>query len=220
MENPIVHSLIVAVVATIIGFIIVLPLSYWGAYYKYPGKWLVEIFLLLPLVLPPTIVGLLILRLFGRYGVLGSLLESFGYSIIFSLTGAIAATTIVIIPLLYQGIKGALVGVPRDLIQVAKTLAANQREVLFRIILPTCWPSIVASILLAFCRGLGEFGASLMVAGYIEGRTDTLATSIYFAVQQGDNHKAALLSVINIGIGLLILLIIQLLTAKRQGEYL
>lgn len=219
MNSPIIHSLIVAASATIIGFFIVLPLSYWGAYRKYPGKWLLEIILLMPLVLPPTIVGLYILRLFGRYGVLGQLLEQLGLSLIFSLAGAVMATTIVIVPLLYQGIKGALTSVPRSLIQVAQTLSASPREILFRIILPNCWPSVLASVLLAFCRGLGEFGASLMVAGYIEGKTDTIATSIYFAVQQGNDQKATILSLINIGIGLCILLVIQLLTYKKREDF-
>lgn len=216
MLSPIIHSLIVALSSTIIAFFLMLPVSYAGAFLHYRGKWLVETLLLLPLVLPPTIVGLYLLMLFGKYGVFGKLLATFNFSIIFTLPGAIIATTIVVLPIVYQGLKAALQSVPSNLTEAATTLSANSREILFRIILPNCWTSLIATILLAFCRGLGEFGASLMVAGYIPGTTDTIANSIYFAVQNGDNERALLLSLINIAFGFLVLAVIYLLTARRK----
>ena len=190
-----------------------LPLAYLGAFKAYRGKWLLEIVLLLPLVLPPTIVGLYLLLLFGRQGPLGFL----SHSIIFTLAGASFATTIVVLPLLYQGLKGAMISVPRSIIEIGQTLSANRREILFKLILPNCWPAILASILLAFCRALGEFGASLMVAGYIPGQTDTLANSIYFAIQEGDNRGAILLSLVTIGLGLFFLLLITILTRRKRS---
>ena len=217
--SPIFHSLYVAILATGIGFLIALPFAYWDVYYPYKGRRLVEILFLLPLVLPPTIVGFYLLQLFGKYGVLGQLLERVNYSLIFTLQGATLATIVVILPLIFQGLKGAFASIPQNLIEVAQTLSANKRETLFRVILPNCWPSVIASILLAFCRGLGEFGASLMVAGYIEGKTDTIATAIYFAVQQGDTQQAFLLSAVNVAIGVVLLLIIQLLN-HRKGAFL
>lgn len=217
--SPIFHSLYVAIFATGIGFLIALPFAYWDVYYPYKGRRIVEILFLLPLVLPPTIVGFYLLQLFGKYGVLGQLLERVNYSLIFTLQGATLATIVVILPLIFQGLKGAIASIPQNLIEVAQTLSANKRETLFRVILPNCWPSVIASILLAFCRGLGEFGASLMVAGYIEGKTDTIATAIYFAVQQGDTQQAFLLSAVNVAIGVVLLLIIQLLN-HRKGAFL
>ncbi|MGX7352776.1 hypothetical protein RU97_GL002457 [Enterococcus canis] len=217
--SPIFHSLYVAIFATGIGFLIALPFAYWDVYYPYRGRRIVEILFLLPLVLPPTIVGFYLLQLFGKYGVLGQLLERVNYSLIFTLQGATLATIVVILPLIFQGLKGAFASIPQNLIEVAQTLSANKRETLFRVILPNCWPSVIASILLAFCRGLGEFGASLMVAGYIEGKTDTIATAIYFAVQQGDTQQAFLLSAVNVAIGVVLLLIIQLLN-HRKGAFL
>ena len=216
MITPLLHSIIVSILATFIAFLVMLPLSYAGVFKAYRGKWLVESLLLMPLVLPPTVVGLYLLMAFGRYGWLGRFLNLFNFSIIFNLSGAVVASIVVILPILYQGLKGALASVPHSLIEVAATLSANPREILFRIILPNCWPSLVATLLLAFCRALGEFGASLMVAGYIEGKTDTIANSIYFAVQEGDTNRALMLSLINVAFGFLILTVIYLLTRNRK----
>lgn len=214
--TPILHSLIIASVATGVGFLLTLPFAYWDAYSGRPVNRIVEILFLLPLVLPPTIVGFVLLQAFGKYGVIGSWLEKIGYSLIFTLNGATLATTVVVVPLIYQGLKGAFKSVDSNLIDAAQTLSANRREILFRVILPNCWHAICASLLLAFCRGLGEFGASLMVAGYIEGQTDTIATTIYFAVQQGNNHLAVTLSLIDICIGIFMLILIQILTNARK----
>ncbi|AYG01537.1 molybdate ABC transporter permease subunit [Lactococcus allomyrinae] len=215
MLTPIIHSIIVSILATIIAFLVMLPLSYMGVFKSYRGKWLIESLLLMPLVLPPTVVGLYLLMAFGRYGWLGKFLALFNFSIIFNLSGAVIASVVVILPIIYQGLKGALASVPKSIIEVAATLSANPREILFRVILPNCWPSLIATLLLAFCRALGEFGASLMVAGYIQGKTDTIANSIYFAVQQGDTHRALMLSLINVAFGFIILAIIYLLTRGR-----
>jgi len=192
-----------------------LPLAYLGAFKRYAGKWLVESLLLMPLVLPPTVVGLYLLQLFGHYGLFGQALNLFNTTIIFNLSGAVIASTIIILPLVYQGLKAAMLAVPRSLIDVAASLSANPREVLFRVILPNCWPAVLASVLLSFSRALGEFGASLMVAGYIPGKTDTIANSIYFAVQNGDNGRALQLSLINVLFGFLVLAIIYILTNRR-----
>jgi molybdate transport system permease protein len=217
MFTAIFHSLIIAVFATLIGFFLMLPLTYKAATKAFRGKWLLETVLLLPLVLPPTVVGFYLLLLLGRYGWIGALLNKVNFSLIFTLTGAVIASTIVTLPLVYQGLKGAIQSVPRALIDVASTLSASPREILFRVILPNCWPAVAASLLLSFCRALGEFGASLMVAGYIQGKTDTIANSIYFAVQNGDNTRAILLSLINVAFSLVVLSLIYLLTKKRRA---
>ncbi|MBC1922146.1 molybdate ABC transporter permease subunit [Listeria grayi] len=217
MLVPVTHSIFIAIGATLVAFLLMLPLAYIGAYWQFKGKWLLESVLLLPLVLPPTVIGLVLLQSFGKYGFLGKITALFGdYSIIFTLTGAVIATICVVLPLMYQGLKAAFLSVPIELIQVGRTLSANSIELLFRVIIPNCWQHIFASILLSFCRGLGEFGASLMVAGYIEGKTDTIATSIYFAIQQNEVDKAVMLSVTDAFIGFAALIIIYLLTNKRS----
>lgn len=217
MLTPFFHSLIVAFVSTCISFLITLPLSYRACFQPFRGEKLIETILLMPLVLPPTVVGLYLLKLFGKYGPLGKVLNFLNISFIFTLPGAIVATTIVLLPLLYQGLKGALKSVPLCYIEASQVLSANPKETLWKIILPTCWPSVLATLLLGFSRGLGEFGASLMVAGYIEGKTDTMATAIYFAVQEGNWQKANRLSLMMVFLGFIILLLIQFLTKQKKG---
>ena len=212
MMTPFFHSLIVAVLATGLSFVIMLPLAYLAVFKPYPGSSLIEIVLLLPLVLPPTIVGLYLLELFGKYGWLGFL----GNHLIFTLPGAVLATTIITFPFVYQGLKAGFQGVPEDLLDVAKVYGTNLPQLLHYVIFPSSWPMILMSILLAFCRALGEFGASLMVAGYIPGKTDTLSNSIYFAVLNGDNHRALLLSLINLLIGIAILILVLILGKGRK----
>lgn len=209
MLTPLLHSFIVAISATIFAFLLMLPLAAAGAFTHYRAKILVEILLLLPLVLPPTIVGFYLLSIFGKYGPL----SFFGNAIIFSLNGAIIATTVIIFPLVYQGLKAAFLSVPREMIEEAR-LNANSLQILFYILLPVSSPMLAATLFLSFGRALGEFGASLMVAGYIPGQTDTLSNAIYFAVQNGNNTQALQLSLINIFLGVLLLLVIVLLNRK------
>ena len=209
---PLIHSLLVAVLATSFSFILMLPLAYLAVYRPYPGRNLVEILLLLPLVLPPTIVGLYLLQVFGKYGILGFL----GTQVIFTLPGAVLATTVITLPLVYQGLKAGFLGVDQELIDVALVYGGNRWQILWAVIFPCSWTMVLVSVLLAFCRALGEFGASLMVAGYIPGKTDTLANSIYFAVQNGENGRAILLSAVNLVIGIVILLLILILGKRNQ----
>ncbi|OTN75979.1 hypothetical protein A5886_001055 [Enterococcus sp. 8G7_MSG3316] len=214
MNTAIIHSVLISLGSLVVGLAIVLPVAYFNAYHDYRGKIMFETLILLPLVLPPTIIGYGLLRFFGRNGLGGALLAHIDVNLVFTLTGAIISVTIVILPILYQGIKAAYLSVPKELIDAAKILSANQRERLLYIIIPHSWPSILASSLLAICRGLGEFGASLMMAGYIEGKTDTIATAMYFAVLQGDDQKAVTLSLVSLLIGFLSLGMIQLLNKR------
>lgn len=216
---PIYHSLIIAFAATLLAFCCMLPVALRHVYHPYKGQAFVECFLLLPLVLPPTVVGLVLLNLFGKYGFIGQLLARINdYSLIFTLTGATLATFIVILPIMYQALKSALLTLNPDYLAAAKTLGASRFEQLFKIILPNCWQGLFIGILLAFCRGLGEFGATLMVAGYIEGKTDTIASGIYFALQQGDPQQAIFLSIIDVIIGVSALLLIQLFLRQSSAH--
>lgn len=216
MFLPVLHSLVIASVATAITFLIALPLAYYLLQYRLRWGWLLESLFLLPLVLPPTVIGLFLLQAFGQYGILGQLLAIFhGYSVIFTLTGATLATLIVVLPIIYQAIKAALLSVDQTLIEAATVMGASNWEIMRYVIIPNAYQGLIIGLLLTFCRGLGEFGASLMVAGYIEGKTDTIATSIYYAIQNGDARTAIYLSIIDIVIGIFALLIIHFLSARQ-----
>lgn len=214
---PIVHSLTIAIVATFGTFIIALPIAYYLLRRPLKLGWVIESILLLPLVLPPTVIGLFLLQAFGKYGPLGRLLAIFNnYSVIFTLTGATLATFVVVMPIIYQAVKAALLGVDKDLVEAAQVMGATPFEILRHVIIPNAYQGLIIGLLLTFCRGLGEFGASLMVAGYIQGKTDTIATSIYYAIQSGDNHTALFLSVIDILIGITALLLIHVLSEHAE----
>ncbi|MBC1459250.1 molybdate ABC transporter permease subunit [Listeria newyorkensis] len=218
MLTPVLHSLIIAFASTLLAFLTMLPLSYYFANRKSRFQLIIEIIILLPLVLPPTVVGLILLNLFGKNDLLGAFLwDNFNYSFIFTLAGAVIATTIIILPIMYQGLKSAFLSIDHDLVWAAQILSANARTIFLKIILPNCWQPILAGILLSFCRAMGEFGASLMVAGYIEGKTNTIASSIYFMVQQGDMRTAIYLGLINVIIGIFALMIIHILTVRQTN---
>lgn len=218
MFTPVWHSIFVAIISTIIAFFAMLPLSYYFAGRKSKIQLPVETIILLPLVLPPTVVGLILLSLFGKNNPFGGFIwNQFHFSFIFSLAGAIIATVIIILPIMYQGLKAAFLSIDHELVWAAETLSANRSQIFRKVILPNCWQPILAGILLSFCRAMGEFGATLMVAGYIEGKTDTIASSIYFMVQQGNVKIAVYLGLFNLLIGVIALLIIHVLTVRQSN---
>ncbi|MFC6169475.1 molybdate ABC transporter permease subunit [Loigolactobacillus jiayinensis] len=216
---PIIHSLIIAISATLITFLVALPVAYFLIRRHTHFGWVLESLLLLPLVLPPTVVGLFLLQLFGKFGFGGRFLALFhNYSLIFTLSGAVLATIIVVLPIMYQALKAALLSVDSNLIEAATVMGATPFETLRLVVIPNAYQGLIIGLLLTFCRGLGEFGASLMVAGYIEGKTDTIATSIYFSIQGGDTSTALLLSGVNILIGVCALLLIHLLNQQIERK--
>jgi molybdate transport system permease protein len=147
----------------------------------------------LPMVLPPTVLGYYLILAFGRGGLLGPAMQALGFQLMFSWQGAVAASTLVVFPLIYRTARAALEQVDASLEQAARTLGATECEVFFRISLPLALRGILAGALLAFARGMGEFGATMMIAGNIPGRTQTLALAIYDAFQSGNDAQAAAL---------------------------
>ncbi|WP_239256464.1 molybdate ABC transporter permease subunit [Listeria ilorinensis] len=211
------HSVLVAITSTFFALIVMLPVSYYFANRKSRLQLPVETLILLPLVLPPTVVGLILLTILGKNDWLGSFIwQTFDFSFIFTLAGAVIATTIIILPIMYQGLKAAFLSIDHDLVAAAETLSASPKQIFLHVIIPNCWQPILAGLLLSFCRAMGEFGATLMVAGYIEEKTDTIASSIYFMVQQGDMQTAIFLGILNVAIGVFALLIIHLLTVRQS----
>ena len=151
---------------------------------------------LLPLVLPPTVVGFALLSLFGRTGPLGQMLWRAGAVLVFSWPATVIAATVVAFPLMYLTARGAFEQIDSGLFDAARTLGATEWEILVRIAIPVAWPGILAGTALAFARAMGEFGATLMFAGNIPGRTETMPVAIYFAIAAGDTRQALLWSVI------------------------
>lgn len=167
----------------------------------WPGKSLVETLVALPLVIPPVATGLLLLQLFGRRGALGGWLErTFGWEIVFTWRGVVLATAVMSFPLLVRTARVAFEGVSPRLEQVARTLGATPWRVFATVTLPLAARGLFAAAVLAFARALGEFGATIMVAGFIPGKTATLALSIYHLVQLGRETEARVLLSISVGI--------------------
>ncbi|MCE5285564.1 MAG: molybdate ABC transporter permease subunit [Pelosinus sp.] len=186
---PLYISLKTALLATVITFV----LGLYGARYvmrleKYQG--IIDGIFTLPLVLPPTVVGFFLLVLLGKNSVIGKFLLQFDFSIVFSWEATVIASTVVAFPLMYRTARGAFEQIDYNLIAAAQTLGMSEERIFWRIVLPLSWPGIAAGTVLAFARALGEFGATIMLAGNIPGRTQTMATAIYSAVQAGDRDTA------------------------------
>lgn len=191
---PLALSLKVAGVATALALLLGVALGWVFGRMRFPGRTLLESVFMLPLVLPPTVVGYAILVAAGRRSTLGAWLrEHFNYTIIFSWHGAVVASAIVALPLILKSASAAFAGVDRSLEAAASTLGQSRWSVFMRVTLPLAWPGILAGTLLAFARAMGEFGASLMVAGSIPQQTQTLSMAIYDAVQAGHDELALLL---------------------------
>ena len=154
------------------------------------GKGIVDGLFSLPMVLPPTVVGFFLLMIFGTNGMLGGLLASIGMSVVFTWQGAVIAAAAVSFPIMYRTARGALEQVDENLINAGRTLGMSESRIFFKILLPMSRPGIAAAAILSFARALGEFGATMMLAGNIPGRTQTMSIAIYTAMQGGNREKA------------------------------
>ncbi len=175
--------------AAVLGIAAAYGLSRWRS------RWcdLVDSMLTLPMVLPPTVIGYYLLVLLGRHGWLGSFLDRYGIQLVFTWQGAVVAATILAFPMVLKASRAAFEGVDHTLEEAARVLGVGNVSVFFRVTLPLALRGIVAGVLLAFARALGEFGATLMIAGSIPGQTQTLSIAIYEAVQAGNDSLANIL---------------------------
>jgi molybdate transport system permease protein len=186
--SPLLISLKVAFFATAFAVVAGVAAAFLLARINLPGKEMVDAFLTLPLVLPPTIVGYYLIVVIGRNGLIGRWLEdTLGVSLIFTWQGAVAAASLVSLPLVLKSARAAFEGVPPGLEDAARTLGKSEGSVFFLITLPLAWRGILAGAMLAFARAMGEFGATLMVAGNLPGRTQTVSMAVYDAVQSGND---------------------------------
>ncbi|MBW4662965.1 MAG: molybdate ABC transporter permease subunit [Chroococcus sp. CMT-3BRIN-NPC107] len=188
--SPLWISLKSAFAATIIAFFLGIAAAQWMQGYRGKGKALIEGLLISPLVLPPTVVGFILLLLLGRNGFLGQLLEQLGVTVIFSWSATVIAATVVAFPLMYKTAQGAFAQVDSNLLLAARTLGASELTIFWQVVIPLANPGIIAGTILTFARALGEFGATLMLAGNIPGQTQTIPIAIYFAVESGDRQQA------------------------------
>ena len=177
--------------ATALNLILGVGVGFAMARLRFPGRDLLDALLTLPMVMPPTVLGYYLLVLIGSQGVVGAwLLQHFGIRLIFTWQAAVIAATIVSFPLVFKAARAAFETVDPQLEDAARTLGSGQLAVFFRVSLPLAWRGILAGLLLAFARALGEFGATLMVAGSIRGKTQTLSIAVYEAVQAGQDDTA------------------------------
>ncbi len=200
--SPLWISIKTALIATFFTFFIGIAAAYWILEYRGKWKYLIEGIFVSPLILPPTVVGFLLLLLFGRNGVLGKLLIPLNFSVVFTWYGAVIAATVVAFPLMYKTALGAFEQIDGNLLRVARTLGASEWTIFWRITLPLAMPGILAGTTLAFARALGEFGATLMLAGNIPGQTQTIPMAIYFAVEAGAMNEAWVWSLVIMAISL------------------
>lgn len=194
--TPLLLSLKVAGLATLLNLVLGVAAAYGLSRWRSPLRDFIDSVLTLPLVLPPTVMGYYLLVLFGRRGTFGAWLESMGIQLVFTWQGAVLASTVVAFPLVLKAARAAFESVDHQLEDAARVLGVSEAGVFLRVSLPLATRGIMAGVLLAFARALGEFGATLMVAGNLPGRTQTLSVAIYEAVQAGDDGAATLLVVI------------------------
>jgi molybdate transport system permease protein len=203
---PLWLSLRVAAVSTLFSFCIGLALAYILANRDFRGKEILDAALSLPLVLPPTVLGYYLLVAFGRDSLLGRLHETlFGTPLVFTAEAAVVAAIFHSAPLLIKSARAALESVDHTYERAARTLGASEIKLFFKISLPLAWRSIVAATALAFARSLGDFGVTIMIAGNIPHRTQTVAVAIYDAVESGNGQTARILVLVISAVTLVIL---------------
>lgn len=203
--SPLWISLATSVSATMVTVVLGVGAAAWRERRRGAGVAIVDGIFLLPLVLPPTVVGFLLLLLFGRQGPLGKALLLLRTTVVFSWPATVIAAAVVAFPLMYLTSLAAMEQVDRHYLQAARTLGASEWRVFREVTLPLARPGVLAGAILSFARALGEFGATLMIAGNIPGRTATIPIAIYFAVESDDIRRAMVWCAIDVGISLMLL---------------
>src|SRR5580700_235142 len=203
--SPLWISLATSVTATVITLFLGLAAAAWRERRTGPLMALVDGVFLLPLVLPPTVVGFLLLLLLGRNGPVGKLLLRVGATVVFSWPATVIAAAVVAFPLMYLTARAALEQVDPHYLEAARTLGASEWRVFSEVALPLAWPGVLAGTILSFARALGEFGATLLLAGDIPGKTETSPIAIYFAVEANEIQQALAWCALDVGISIALL---------------
>lgn len=218
--SPLWLSAKTAAIATIIVFITGVFLARFIARNSFRGKSILEAIFMLPLVLPPTVVGFGLLYLFGKNGFIGQfLLKFFDFQVVFTWYAVIIAAVVVSFPLMYQSAAAAFQKYDPNVENAALTMGASKWKVFWTISFPLAWPGLLAGLVLAFARALGEFGATLMIAGYIPNVTDTIPLAIYFAVESGNMEKATFWVIIIVLLGFSTMLWLNWWSRRNMMKY-
>lgn len=197
MLAPLWLTLKIALLATLLAGAVGIALGWWMSQRRFAGKNFVDALLMLPMVLPPTVLGYYLIVVIGRNGVMGQYLDRwFGINLMFTWQGAVIAASLVSLPLIYKAARAAFEDVDGRFLHAARTLGAGEAEIFLRIALPLAVRGIAAGLMLAFARAMGEFGATLMIAGNLPGKTQTLSIAIYDAVQAGNDAQALWLTLV------------------------
>jgi molybdate transport system permease protein len=217
MLTPLWLTLKVAMWATMLASLAGIGVAWLMARRPFRGREVVDALLLLPMVLPPTVLGYYLLVLVGRRGLLGPPLESiFGINLIFTWQGAVLAAAVVSFPLIYKAARAAFEDIEPHVAEAARTLGSTEWQLLWRVLLPLTLRGTGAGVMLGFARAMGEFGATLMVAGNLPGKTQTLSIAIYEAVQAGQDNRALWLTGLVSAVCVILLIIAGRLLSPRS----
>ena len=214
---PLWNSLRVAAISTVLIFSLGIAAAYYIAKLPKLVKGVLDVVLTLPLVLPPTVVGYLLLRLLGPRRIIGAwALETFGVRLVMVWWSAIFAAVVVAFPLMYRTARGAFESFDETLSQAGQTLGRSNTWIFWRVRMPCCRQGILAGTVLAFARALGEYGATSMLAGYTPGKTATVSTAVYQLWQTGDDAMAFRWVLVNVAISAVFLLTVNLLEDRQR----
>ena len=214
---PLINSLRIAGISTVIIFFVGIFAAYYVAKAPRLVKGVLDVVFTMPLVLPPTVVGYLLLRVLGPKRIIGAwVLETFGLKMTMNWWSAIFATTVVIFPLMYRTARGAFESFDETLAYAGKTLGKSNTFIFWRIRMPCCKQGILAGTVLAFARALGEYGATSMICGYTPGRTATISTTVYQLWRTNDDGLAFKWVMVNMAISAVVLLVVNMLEKKKD----
>lgn len=214
--SPFFFSLQVAFAAMVVSFLIAIPLARLRLNQRGVLWNVFDALMVMPIALPPSVVGLMLLSVFGPGSPVGKLLEEIGIQVLFNWPAAVLASTVVSFPLMYQTSRSAFRQIDRELIDTAEIFGYTGPRMTVEIMIPLAWPGIAAGLVLTFLRAIGEFGATLMVAGNIPGRTQTLPVALFYAVEAGNLDYAWLLAILVMATSLLALLLAGFSNRKRD----
>lgn len=215
---PLWNSLRIAAISSIVVFFLGILLGYYISKLPRAAKGVLDVLLTLPLVLPPTVCGYFLIIIFGNNSPLGQFLKNIGLPFFMTWRGAILASIVVSFPLMYRTVRGAFESFDENLSGAGKTLGLSNTFIFWRIRIPYCKSGIIAGLVLAFARALGEYGATSMFVGYIQGKTATIATAVYQYWTIGNNELAIIWVSINIAISAVVLLVVNLFEKSRRKQ--
>ena len=209
-------SIKVSLIAVLITFFIAISFVYFNNYKKNRKKNIIDILILLPMFIPPSAIGYIILISLGKNSFIGIILEKyFNTKIIFTIQACIIASVIVTLPLMYQSIKAAIYSIDEDIISAGKLDGASDFNIFIKIILPLCKSGIYSGILLSFARSLGEFGATILVAGNIPGKTQTLPMAMYNSIEANQSETTIIILFVILSISIFLIIIYHILNKDK-----